>query len=320
LILCLIKSEEETDLRYGKRPEERPMEEQIKNSVIIVDKHAGPTSHQITDWVKKIFCVKKAGHSGTLDPAVTGVLPVALENATKAMPVLMGLEKEYVGVMHIHKDVTEELLRETVKKFIGKIIQVPPVKSAVARRPREREIKFFDILEIDGRDVLFKVSCEAGTYIRKLCDQIGRTLGSGANMKELRRTKVGWFTEQQAHSLLEVKDAYEFWKAGDEKPLRKILIPVEHAVTHVKKIFIKDSAVDTICNGSPVFVTGITKIQQGIEPGDTVAVCTQKEELIALGIAKMDAEKMQKLKRGVAVRTDRVFMPKGIYPRSENKV
>lgn len=251
---------------------------------------------------------------------MTGVLPVALENATKAMPVLMGLEKEYVGVMHLHKDVTEELLRETVKKFIGKIIQVPPVKSVVARRPREREIKFFDILEIDGRDVLFKVSCEAGTYIRKLCDQVGRTLGSGANMKELRRTKVGWFTEQQAHSLLEVKDAYEFWKAGDEKPLRRILIPVEHAVTHVKKIFIKDSVVDTICNGSPVFVTGITRIQQGIEPGDTVAVYTQKDELVALGIAKMDAEKMQKLKRGVAVRTDRVFMPKGIYPRSENKV
>lgn len=315
--MWLIKSEEETDLQYGKKPEERAMEEQIKNSVIIVDKHAGPTSHQITDWVKKIFDVKKAGHSGTLDPAVTGVLPVALENATKAMTVLMGLNKEYVGVMHLHKNVPEDLLREAVKNFIGKIIQVPPVRSAVARRPREREIKFFDILEIEGRDVLFKVSCEAGTYIRKLCDQIGRNLGSGANMKELRRTMVGNFTEQQAHSLLEVKDAYEFWKAGNEKPLRKMLIPVEHAIIHTKRIFIKDSAVDAVCNGSPVFVAGITRIQQGIEPGDTVAVYTQKEELVALGIAKMDADKMYKLKRGVAVRTDRVFMPKGVYPKSE---
>jgi len=315
--MWLIKSEEETDLQYGKKPEERAMEEQIKNSVIIVDKHAGPTSHQITDWVKKIFDVKKAGHSGTLDPAVTGVLPVALENATKAMTVLMGLNKEYVGVMHLHKNVPEDLLREAVKNFIGKIIQVPPVRSAVARRPREREIKFFDILEIEGRDVLFKVSCEAGTYIRKLCDQIGRNLGSGANMKELRRTMVGNFTEQQAHSLLEVKDAYEFWKAGNERPLRKMLIPVEHAIIHTKRIFIKDSAVDAVCNGSPVFVAGITRIQQGIEPGDTVAVYTQKEELVALGIAKMDADKMYKLKRGVAVRTDRVFMPKGVYPKSE---
>jgi H/ACA ribonucleoprotein complex subunit 4 len=316
--MCLVKSEEESDSCYGKRPEERTVEELIKNSVLIVDKHSGPTSHQITDWAKKIFCVKKAGHSGTLDPAVTGVLPIALDNATKAMQVLMGLEKEYVGVMHLHKEVQEELLRSTVKNFIGKIIQIPPVKSAVARKPREREIKFFDILEIEGRDVLFKVSCEAGTYIRKLCDQIGRDLGCGANMKELRRLRVGNFTEEQSHSLLEVKDAYEFWKAGDAAPLKKILIPVEYAINQTKKVFIKDSVVDSVCNGSPVFAAGITRIQEGIDAGYTVAVYTQKEELVALGIAKMNSEKMYKAKRGVVVRTDRVLMSKGIYPKEMN--
>jgi len=245
---------------------------------------------------------------------VTGVLPIALENATKAMPVLMGLDKEYVGVMHLHKEVTEELLRKTIEKFIGKIIQTPPVRSAVARRPREREIKFFDILEIEGKDVLFKVGCEAGTYIRKLCDQIGREIG-GAQMIELRRTKVGNFTEEQSHSLLAVKDAYEFCKEGNEKPLRKILIPVEHAIIHTKKIFIKDSAVGSVCEGSPVFVNGITRIEEGIEAGEMIAVYTQKEELAALGIAKMDSERMHKGKRGVAVRTDRVFMERGVYPK-----
>lgn len=313
--MWLIKSEEETDSRHGKRPEERTIEEATKNSVIIIDKNSGPTSHQITDWTKKIFGLDKSGHSGTLDPAVTGVLPVALDNATKAMPVLMGLDKEYVGVMHLHKDVSEEALREAVKKFVGRIVQVPPVRSAVARKAREREVKFLDILEIDGKDVLFKVGCEAGTYIRKLCDEIGRTLKVGAQMKELRRTKVGNFTEEQSHSLLEVKDAYEFWKSGDEKPLRKILIPVEYAITHTKRIFVKDSVVDAVCNGSPVFVTGITRIQEGIEAGEIIAVYTQKEELVALGIAKMDSEKMYKGKRGVAARTDRVFMGKSIYPR-----
>jgi H/ACA ribonucleoprotein complex subunit 4 len=313
--MWLIKSEEEIDEKYGKKPEERTVEEAIRNSIIIVDKHSGPTSHQITDWTKKIFGLNKAGHSGTLDPAVTGVLPIALENATKAMPVLMGLEKEYVGVMHLHKEVQEELLREVVKKFVGKIIQTPPVRSAVARRPREREIKFFDILEIDGKDVLFKVGCEAGTYIRKLCDEIGRSLGVGAQMKELRRTKVGSFVEEQSHPLMKIKDAYEFWKAGDEKPLRKILIPVEYAIMHTKRIFIKDLVVDAVCNGSPVFVAGITRLQEGIEAGETVAVYTQKEELVALGIAKMDSEKMHKGKRGVAARTDRVFMERGTYPK-----
>ncbi len=313
--MWLIKSEEETDQNYGKIPKDRTIEELIKSSVIIVDKHAGPTSHQITAWVKDIFNVKHCGHAGTLDPAVTGVLPITLENATKAMPVLMGLDKEYVGVMHLHKEVQEELLRETILKFIGKIIQVPPVKSAVARRPREREIKFFDVLEIEGRDALFKVGCEAGTYIRKLIHDIGFSLGIGAHMSELRRTKVGNFTEEQSQSLLAVKDAFEFWRDGNEKLLREILIPVEYAILHVKRVFVKDSAIANICNGSPVYPNGIVRIQEGIVRGETVTVYSLKEELIALGIAKMTSEEMFKAKRGSAIRIDRVFMEKNTYPK-----
>jgi H/ACA ribonucleoprotein complex subunit 4 len=312
--MWLIKAEEETDEKYGKGPEERTVEERIRNSVIIVDKHPGPTSHQVTDWTKKIFGLKKSGHSGTLDPAVTGVLPMALENSTKAMPVLMGLDKEYVGVMHLHKEVPEQMLREATTKFVGKIVQTPPVKSAVARRPREREIKFFDVLEIEGKDVLFKVGCEAGTYIRKLIHDLGKALSVGAHMAELRRTKAGNFTEEQSHSLMEVKDAYEFWKEGNERPLKEMLIHVEEAVEHVKKVFVKDSAVDSICNGSPVYPNALTRIQEEIIAGETVAVFSLKSELVAIGIAKMDAGKMLKAKRGVAVRTDRVFMERGTYP------
>ncbi len=313
--MWLVKSEEETDEKFGKNPKDRTIEELIKSSVIIVDKNRGPTSHQITAWVKDIFGIKKAGHCGTLDPAVTGVLPVALENAVKAMPVLMGLDKEYVGVMHLHKEIPESMIKETILQFIGKIVQIPPKKSAVARRPREKTIYFFDILEIDGKDILFKVGCEAGTYIRKLCHDIGIALGVGAHMTELRRTKVGHFTEDQAHSLVEIKDAYEFWKEGDEKTLREILIPVEYAISHVKRLFVKDSAIDAICHGAPIYVSGLVKIQKDIEKGETVAVYSLKEELVALGIAKMNSKEMLERKRGVAVRTDRVFMEKGIYPK-----
>jgi len=311
--MWLIKSEEETDPNHGKNPNERTIEELIKTSIVILDKHSGPTSHQVTAWARDIFGVKKAGHAGTLDPAVTGVLPVALDNATKAMPVLMGLEKEYVGVMHLHKEVKEELLQGTITNFIGKIIQVPPVKSAVVRRPREREIKYFDILEINGKDVLFKVGCEAGTYIRKLVHDVGEELKVGAHMSELRRIRAGNFTEDQSHSLVSVKDAYEFWKDGDEKPLRKILIPVEFAILHVKRVFVKDSAIDAICHGAPLFVSGSCKIQEDIVRGETVAVYSLKEELVALGIAKMTSEEMMKKSRGVAIRTDRVFMERGVY-------
>jgi H/ACA ribonucleoprotein complex subunit 4 len=126
------------------------------------------------------------------------------------------------------------------------------------------------------------------------------------------------FVEDQSHSLLEIKDAYEIWREGDEKQLRKILIPVEFAILHVKRIFVKDSAIDSIVNGSPVYPGGIARVQEGIVRGETVAVYSLKEELVALGIAKLNSKEMLERKKGAAVRTDRVFMEKGIYPKLIN--
>ncbi len=316
--MWLIKVEDEdTNPNYGKRPEDRSIEEAIQNSVVIVDKHSGPTSHQVTGWLKEMFGVKKAGHAGTLDPKVTGVLPVALANAVKAISVLMGLDKEYVGVMHLHKDMDIDILRKTIaEKFVGEIVQIPPKKAAVARRPRKKKIYFFDILEKDGKDVLFHVKCEAGTYIRKLVWDLGKTLGIGAHMTELRRIKVGNFSEDQAYSLVRIRDAYEIWKeSGEEKLLREILIPVEYAILHVKRVFVKDSAIHNIANGAPVYISGLVRIQKGIVPGETIAIFSLKNELIALGIAKMSSEEMFKRKRGLAIRTDRVFISKDVYPK-----
>ncbi len=315
--MWLIKSDETTDSEYGKSPNDRTIEELIKSSVVVVDKNAGPTSHQVSAWIRDMFKVKLSGHAGTLDPQVTGVLPVALGNATKIMSVLSGLDKEYVGVMHIHKEVPEDLLRKVINEnFLGKIKQTPPKKSAVARREREREIHFFDIVEINGKDVLFKVGCQAGTYIRKLCDDVGRSLGIGAHMSELRRTRAGSFIEEQSRSLVEVRDAYEFWRGGgDEKLLKSILIPAEYAIPNVKKIFVKDSAVDALCNGSPLYPNGATRIQEDIIPGETVALMTLKEELVSIGIAKMESEEILKRKTGIAVRVDRVLLERGAYPK-----
>ncbi|MBI4010306.1 MAG: RNA-guided pseudouridylation complex pseudouridine synthase subunit Cbf5 [Candidatus Aenigmarchaeota archaeon] len=313
--MWLNKSEEKTNSNLGKNPGERTVEELITSSLIILDKHSGPTSHQCTAWVKNIFNVKKSGHSGTLDPAVTGVLPIGLDDATKVMTVLTGLDKEYVGVMHLHKDVTEDVLRNTIaERFLGSIKQTPPVKSAVARREREREIYFLDILEANGKDVLFKVGCQAGTYIRKLVHDIGQAMGIGAHMSELRRTRVGSFNEEISHSLVDVRDAYEFWRNNkEERLLRDMLIPVEHAIPHVKKIVVKDSAIENICNGAPVYVNGICRIQEDIVRGETIAMFSLKEELIALGIAKMTSAEMHKRTKGVAVRNDKLVMKKGTY-------
>jgi H/ACA ribonucleoprotein complex subunit 4 len=312
--MWLVRGIEETDERVGKRPEERTIEELIENSLIIVDKHEGPTSHQISLWVKEIFNAKKVGHIGTLDPKVTGVLPVLLNNAVKTAPLFQKLEKEYVGIMHLHKDFDIEKLKEIIaRKFVGKIIQIPPKKAAVARRPREREVKSFDILEVDGRDILFQTKVEAGTYIRKLVWDIGIEAGVGAHMVELRRIRAGNFTEDQAHSLVEIRDAFEFWKEGEEKYLRKILIPIEFAIDHVKKVFVKDTAIEAICNGAPLYPVGIVRIQEGIVEGELIAIMSLKNELVAIGIAKMNSKKMYEAKKGIAVRIDRVIMKKGTY-------
>ena len=311
--MWLVKSEETSNRNFGKSPGERTIEELSNSSVIILDKHSGPTSHQCTAWVRDIFNIRKSGHSGTLDPAVTGVLPIVLGDATKVAAVLTGLDKEYVGVMHLHKEMPEDAVRNMIAdKFVGKIRQLPPIKSAVARKERERTVYFFDVMEMDGKDVLFKVGCEAGTYIRKLVHDTGQALGIGAHMSELRRTKVGSFTEEQSHSLLEVRDAYEIWKnGGDGKLLREILIPVENAIPHVKKIFVKDTAIENICNGAPVYVNGISRIQREIVKGETVAVLSLREELVALGISKMTSEEMVRRVKGVAIRNDKVLMRRG---------
>ncbi|HLC39527.1 MAG TPA: PUA domain-containing protein, partial [archaeon] len=198
---------------------------------------------------------------------------------------------------------------------IGRIKQLVPKRAAVARKVREREIFYFDIVEQEGKEVLFRAGVEAGTYIRKLVHDLGQTLGTGAHMTELRRTKVGSFEETRSFPLVGIKDAYEFWKEGDERRLREILMPVETAVGHAKKIFVKDSAIDAICNGAPVYPVGVTRVQEDLVAGENVVILSLKSELVAIGIAKMDAEKIARAKRGVAVRTDRVIMQRGVYPK-----
>ncbi|MFB6089098.1 MAG: RNA-guided pseudouridylation complex pseudouridine synthase subunit Cbf5, partial [Candidatus Aenigmatarchaeota archaeon] len=190
---AIVKSEEVSDPRFGEYPGARKIEELIENGIVVIDKPSGPTSHQVTSWVRDMLGLKKAGHSGTLDPKTTGVLVIALEKATKIMEALMGLDKEYVSIMHLHKNVSDKKLRVILDNFEGEILQKPPVKSSVKREERIREVHCIDILDRDGKDVLMRVNCEAGTYIRKLIHDVGEKIG-GAHMKELRRTKVGPFT------------------------------------------------------------------------------------------------------------------------------
>ncbi len=310
-----VKEEGSTDESYGCYPFNRPIEEYIRKGFVVIDKPMGPSSHEVVVWVRRILNVQKTGHTGTLDPRVTGVLPIMIEDATKLVRILQGSEKEYVCLMRLHGDVREEEIRRVLKLFEGKIYQRPPLKSAVKKRLRVRTIYKIEVLEIEGRDVLFKVTTEAGTYIRKLCTDIGEVLGCGAHMQELRRTRTGIFDESMCYTLHDLLDAYVFWKeGGEEKYLREIIKPMELAVVNVPKIVIKDTAVDAICHGADLTAKGILYIEKTVKKGELVAIFTLKNELVALGKALMDAEDMLKVRGGVVVDVTRVIMERGTYP------
>ncbi len=312
-----IKDDAITDENYGCYPTKRPMEEYIKKGFVCIDKPMGPSSHEVVVWVRKILEVKKTGHAGTLDPRVTGVLPVFIETATKLVKFLQESSKEYICLMRLHGDKRREDIERVMKMFVGRIYQRPPLKSAVKKRLRIREVYEIEILEVEGRNVLFRVVTESGTYIRKLCRDIGEVLGTGAHMQELRRTRTGKFGEDMCYTLQDLLDAYIFWKEeGEERYLREIIKPMEMAVADIPKIVVKDTAVDAICHGANLSVRGVAYVEKTVKKGNTVAVFTLKNELVALGKAMMDAEDIFRLKKGVAVDVERVLMERGTYPKA----
>ncbi len=310
----ITKVEAQTDESRGCRPDQRPMAELVDYGIVNIDKPSGPTSHQVADFVRRILDVSRTGHSGTLDPAVTGLLPVATGKATRIVQLLLPAGKEYVALMHIHADVPEDRLRSSCASFVGRISQLPPVRSAVKRQVRSRSVYYLDILEIQGRDVLFVAGTEAGTYIRKLIHDIGRHLGCGAHMTELRRTRVGPFTEKTLVTLQDLTDAWHYYhEEGNEAMLRRYIQPIEQAAEHLPKVWLLDTTVDSVCHGASLYRPGIAAFHSSIVAGDTVALLTLKEELVGYGTARCTSGEMA-APHGVAVQVEKVFMKPGTYP------
>lgn len=317
----LIKIKEaETDDHFGYYPDKRPLKILLKYGIINIDKPSGPTSHQVSYYASKIlkdFNINKAGHSGTLDPGVTGVLPIALEKATGITHIMLNYPKEYIALMNIHSDLKNEKIEETFSKFIGKIKQLPPVRSAVKRQWRYRTIYSLKILEREDNFILFKTQTEAGTYIRKLIHDIGQELGCGANMVELRRIVSGPFTEEDnLVTLQDLEDAvYYYNQEKNEKFLRYCIQPFETAVKYLSKVYVIDSAIDPIAHGSPLHIPGIAAIDNDVEKQDLVVMLSLKGELIAYGYAQLSTKEIIKNKKGLAIRTERVFVEPNTYPK-----
>ncbi|MHB8553552.1 MAG: RNA-guided pseudouridylation complex pseudouridine synthase subunit Cbf5, partial [Thermoplasmataceae archaeon] len=263
---------------------------------VVIDKPKGPTSHQIDYWVRELTGIARVGHVGTLDPQATGVLVMALGKSTRLIDIAHEQSKEYVGIMKLHSNCDKERIDEVFKEFTGEIYQLPPMRSAVARRIRSRKVFELELIEMKERNVLFRVKCESGTYIRTLCVDIGYVLGCGANMTDLRRTKSGIFTELQAVSMQAFSDSVELSKAGKGDSLRSMFHDSTYIFRDNAKIVVKESAVANISRGSDLYPGGIRRIIGEPLKNDRVMVSSESGRFLGTGIMLSNFTDISELK------------------------
>ena len=288
------------------------------SGIVVIDKPRGPSSHQVTAWAGKILDAP-VGHAGTLDPAVSGVLVVMLGSAVRLAPYLQRGEKEYVCLWRLHGDVPGGRIAEVAKEFEGRIYQRPPRKSAVKRALRIRTVNKLEVLEVEGRSVLIRVACDAGTYIRSLCHHMGLAAGPGGSMRELRRTRSGSFTEADAHTLQELEDAAYAAREGNPAPLQGMILPMERGVADLPRISVRDTAVDALCHGASLAGVGVTDAEGSFVTGDPVGVFTQKGELVTIALARVGSDALRPGSTGLVASPRAVFMNPATYPRGWKK-
>jgi H/ACA ribonucleoprotein complex subunit 4 len=301
-------------------PLKRSLLEYVRYGVINLDKPANPSSHEVVAWIKKILRIDKTGHSGTLDPKVTGCLIVCLDRATRLVKAQQSAGKEYVGIVRLHSAIENvSVIHKAIDTLTGALFQRPPLISAVKRQLRIRTIYESKLVEYDAERHLgvFWVSCEAGTYIRTLCVHLGLLTGTGGHMQELRRVRSGILSENEnlctMHDVLDAQHMYD--QSKDETYLRRIVMPLEVLLTNYKRVVVKDSSVNAVCYGAKLMIPGLLRFADGIEVGDEIVMITTKGEAVAMGIAQMTTAVMATVDHGVVCKIKRVIMERDTYPR-----
>ncbi|XP_050216969.1 H/ACA ribonucleoprotein complex subunit 4-like [Mercurialis annua] len=309
-----------TPLPSGYSPLKRPLAEYIRYGVMNLDKPSNPSSHEVVAWIKRILRVEKTGHSGTLDPKVTGNLIVCIDRATRLVKSQQGAGKEYVCVARLHDKVADTAkVARALETLTGAVFQRPPLIAAVKRQLRIRTIYESKLLEYDADRnlVVFWISCEAGTYVRTMCVHLGLILGVGGHMQELRRVRSGILGEKDnmvtMHDVMDAQWVYDNYR--DESYLRRVVMPLETLLTSYKRLVVKDSAVNAICYGAKLMIPGLLRFENDIESGEEVVLMTTKGEAIALGIAEMTTAVMATCDHGVVAKIKRVVMDRDTYPR-----
>jgi H/ACA ribonucleoprotein complex subunit 4 len=318
-LLNLLKIDDDgTSESFGHIPDERPLSTLFEYGLILLDKPPGPTSHEVVSWVKKTLGLAKVGHSGTLDPGTTGLLPLGLGEATKALSVLTLGPKEYYALARVHSYISAKRIEPVMKEFTGDIYQRPPQRSAVRRATRIRTVYSFDLLEQHERLLLMRIVCQAGTYVRKIIYDLGEVLSTGATMIELRRTMVSGFSEgtERFARLHDILDAFESYKENkDETKLRELIKPIEHSLQSLRGVIVRDTAVDALCHGAQLAIPGIIAIPRDLRLGELVGIYTLKGEIVGLSEAVMMSKEIETKTNGFAFVMKRIIMKPNTYPK-----
>jgi len=318
--LLRVKTPHFTPLTCGNSPISRPFEEFLKYGVINLDKPANPSSHEVVAWVKKLLKVEKTGHSGTLDPKVTGCLIVCLNRATRLVKAQQSAGKEYIGIVRFHEPIkSEKEIIQGINSLTGACFQRPPLIASVKRELRVRTIFESKLMEynVEKNMALIWMDCEAGTYVRTFCVHLGLILGVGGHMQELRRNRSGILTENDnivtMHDVLDARWQYDQNK--DESYMRKAIMPLEVLLTSYPRIVVKDTAVNAICYGAKLTMPGVLRFDERIELNMEVVLITTKGEAIAVGVAQMNAATIEACDHGIVSRIKRVIMDRETYPK-----
>jgi len=302
--------------RHGKIPSERGLQALMEAGVILVDKPPGPSSHQLASWARDILGLKRLGHGGTLDPFATGALTLLLGKATRLTEVVLSGNKTYIAILKIDSSISSKQVEEVLERFSGEVYNVPPLESAVKIRVRTRVIQEIKLLESDQEDGLHtvSVSCQAGTYIRTLARDIGLMLGTPCVLSELHRHSTGSFEQSSLCTMQQLADAAMLAEEGDEEALCRLIAPVERILGSIPGVWVRDSAIASICHGAPLAVPGVVSLDSDMSPGDKTVIWSSKGEAVAVGEMIVGSSDVPNMTEGELIKPKIVLMDKDEYP------
>ena len=316
----ILDSEAKTDDEIGKIPDMRTVEERLEAGFILLDKAAGPSSHQVASWARDMFGLERLGHGGTLDPFATGVLPLMAGKSMKLTKKILTHNKTYICVFRFASEPDSKMLKEVMSNMTGRVFNVPPEISAVKIQVRSRRIFTFEKLDFKNNQMVARVECEAGTYIRTMARDMGLLLNMKVELKELRRETSGIFKLEDCVTLQQLADAYWLWKElSQPEALLRIIHPVEKLLLDYPSVTVKDSAAAALSHGAPLLRPGIVSIDPAIGDGRDIVVNTMKGETVGIVNMLVTSDSVKGMDSGEIARPSMVLLNQDLYPRRWKK-